>query len=130
MIAVDTNVIIRLLTRDDEQQYQKSLSVFSGQEVFIADTVILEVEWVLRFSYEFTSNEISHALRKLLGLKNIHVSNPVVSAQAIDWFEKGLDFSDALHLAQCQQFEKFYTFDKQLILKANKLTECTVMMPC
>ena len=129
MIAVDTNIIIRLLTRDDEQQYQKSFSIFSEQEVFVADTAILEVAWVLRFSYAFTSNEISHALRQLLGLKNVHVSNPVVSAQAIDWFEKGLDFSDALHLAQCQQFEKLYTFDKQLISKAKKLTECTVMMP-
>jgi len=129
MIAVDTNVIIRLLTRDDEQQYQKSFSIFSEQEVFIADTVILEVEWVLRFSYEFTSNEISHAFRQLLGLKNVHVSNPVVSAQAVDWFEKGLDFSDALHLAQCQQFEKFYTFDKQLISKASALTRCAITTP-
>ena len=98
MIAVDTNVIIRLLTRDDEQQYQKSLSIFSDQEVFIADTVILETEWVLRFSYEFSTEDTCRALSRLLGLKNVHVSNPAVIAQTIGWYEKGLDFSDALTL--------------------------------
>lgn len=49
MIAVDTNIIIRLLTHDDEQQYKKSFAIFNTQEVFISDTVILETEWVLKF---------------------------------------------------------------------------------
>ena len=53
MIAVDTNIIIRFLTHDDNLQYKKAFSIFNTQEVFIADTVILETEWVLRYAYEF-----------------------------------------------------------------------------
>jgi predicted nucleic-acid-binding protein len=47
MVAVDTNIIVRLLTQDDEAQYQKSLEIFQTQTIFIPDTVILETEWVL-----------------------------------------------------------------------------------
>ena len=53
MISVDTNIVVRLLTQDDEVQYQKSLEIFQSPEIFIADTVILETEWVLRFAYKF-----------------------------------------------------------------------------
>jgi predicted nucleic-acid-binding protein len=129
MMAVDTNIIVRFLTRDDERQHKKSFAIFNKQEVFIADTVILETEWVLKFSYEFSSSEICSAFVNLFGLKNVHLSNPTFIAQAIEWYRQGLDFSDALHLTQCQQFEKLYTFDKQFISKAKKLTDCEVMLP-
>ncbi len=51
MVAVDTNIIVRFLTQDDQLQYQKSLEIFQTQNVFIPDTVIIETEWVLRFAY-------------------------------------------------------------------------------
>ncbi len=44
MIAIDTNIIVRFLTRDDEQQYKKSFAIFKTKEIFIPDTVILETE--------------------------------------------------------------------------------------
>lgn len=44
MIAVDTNIIVRLITKDDEIQYQKSLELFKNNNIFIPDTVILETE--------------------------------------------------------------------------------------
>ena len=53
MIAVDTNVVVRFLTRDDEQQYEKSLKLFQEQDILILDTVILETEWVLLSCYNF-----------------------------------------------------------------------------
>jgi len=53
MIAIDTNIIIRFLTHDNERQYKKAFSVFNSQEIFIPDTVILETEWVLRYAYSF-----------------------------------------------------------------------------
>ncbi len=129
MIAIDTNIIIRFLTRDDEQQYKKSFAIFKTKEVFIPDTVILETEWVLRYAYEFSPKEICNALINLFGLKNVHLSNPTLIFQAIDWHLKGLDFSDALHLAQCQQHEKLYTFDKNFCAKAKKLSTCIVISP-
>jgi predicted nucleic-acid-binding protein len=59
MIALDTNVIVRLLTRDDEAQYQHAFRAVSSNEVFLAETVLLETEWVLRHAYGFSMNEIT-----------------------------------------------------------------------
>ncbi|MDZ7967304.1 MAG: PIN domain-containing protein [Nostoc sp. DedSLP03] len=61
MIAVDTNIIVRFLTQDDELQFQKSKEIFQTQDIFISDTVILETEWVLRFAYKFKRHEICTA---------------------------------------------------------------------
>ena len=68
MIAIDTNIIIRLLTQDDEQQYARSQKLFQEQDIFISDTVILETEWVLRFAYTFNSDKVCNAFRYLFGL--------------------------------------------------------------
>ncbi len=128
MISVDTNMIIRFLTRDDERRYKKAYAILKSKEIFIPDTVILETEWVLRYAYEFEPEDIYNAFTNLFGLKNIHLSNPSFIAQAIEWHKQGVDFSDALHLTHCQQYEKLYTFDKKFSSKANNLTQCSVML--
>lgn len=51
MIAVDTNVIVRLLTNDDPHQTEKVARLMEGNSVFISKTVLLETEWVLRVAY-------------------------------------------------------------------------------
>jgi len=129
MISVDTNVIVRFLTHDDDLQFKKAFSIFNSNEVFISDTVILETEWVLRYAYDFPPEDICIAFINLFGMKNVHLSNPTFIAQAIEWHKHGLDFSDALHLTQCQQFEKLYTFDKQFSSRADGLTNCSVTSP-
>jgi predicted nucleic-acid-binding protein len=63
MIAVDTNIVVRLLTQDDERQYSKILKLFQEQDIFIPDTVLLETEWVLRFAYHFNAD--AYLLQKL-----------------------------------------------------------------
>ena len=129
MISVDTNIIIRFLTQDDAKQYKKAFSIFNTQEIFISDTVILKTEWVLRYAYNFAPEDICNALIKLFGLKNIHLSNPSFIAQAIEWHKQGMDFSDALHLTQCQQYDKLYTFDKKFSSQSKGLTNCSVEVP-
>lgn len=129
MISVDTNVIVRFLTQDDEQQYKKAYEIFKSQEIFIPDTVILETEWVLRYAYGFEPEDICDAFTNLFGLKSIHLSTPSFIAQAIEWHKQGVDFSDALHLTHCQQYEKLYTFDKKFSSKAKNLTQCLVVLP-
>jgi predicted nucleic-acid-binding protein len=128
VIAADTNVIVRFLTRDNERQFKKAFSLFSSQIVFVPDTVIQETEWVLRYAYEFSAEEICGALSGLFGLRNVRLSNPTIIAQAIEWHEQGLDFSDALHLAQCQTCEKLYTFDKSFSARGNNLSNCLVVL--
>jgi len=129
MISVDTNIIVRFLTHDDDKQYKKAFKIFNSYEIFITDTVILETEWVLRFAYELTPEDICNSFIALFGLKNIHLSNPALISQAIEWHKMGMDFSDAMHLTQCQQHEKLYTFDRKFILKAKGLTDCKVVLP-
>ena len=129
MVAVDTNVLVRLLTEDDQAQYRKSLALFEKENIFIPDTVILETEWVLRYAYDFGPESIASGLKKLFGLANVQLSEPVLIAQALEWHEGGLDFADALHLAKSQQLGKLYTFDKPFINKSRGLSYCMVVAP-
>ena len=129
MISVDTNLVVRLLTRDHEAQYRKARSIFKSQQIFIPDTVILETEWVLRYAYRFSADDICGALTKLFGLSNIRLADPARVANAIGWHRQGMDFSDALHLAQSPQCERLYTFDKEFSAKAKALTNCQVVLP-
>lgn len=126
MIAVDTNIIVRFLTDDDRQQYNKSLKLFQEQDIFIPDTVVLETEWVLRFAYNFNPDEICKAFKNLFGLPNVRLANESLMAQVLQWHENGLDFADALHLAQSQDCSAIYTFDEKFVKKSKGLSECKV----
>jgi len=121
MIAVDTNVIVRLLTGDDVNQAKKARLLIEGNDVFIADTVLLEAEWVLRYAYGFSVSEINRALTGLLGLPRIQLNHPRQVASALKWHAQGMDFADALHLAVAHAQDAFYTFDKEFIKKADHL---------
>lgn len=129
MIAVEPNIVVRLLTQDNLVQYQKTLELFENPKIFITNTVILETEWVLRFACQFKRNQICSALRKLLGLSNVYLTNPMLVHQALLWHENGLDFADTLHLAQSQDCEQFYTFDEKFIKNARELTNCEIKKP-
>lgn len=129
MVAVDTNVLVRLLTHDDDSQYQASYALFQREQVFVPDSVLLELEWVLRHAYGFSVAEVCNALRKLLGLRNVHSSNPAVVAKALDWHEAGLDFADALHLTICHKLPCLKTFDDRFIRCARSLSNCAVERP-
>lgn len=129
MIAVDTNVIVRLLTKDNEAQFKAARKLFSTEDIFVADTVILEVEWVLRYAYDFEPPQICAAFRKLFGLTNVRLANAQVVAEAIGWHESGLDFADSFHLALSRQNTVLKTFDDKFIKRAKNLTACVVEKP-
>ena len=129
MIAIDTNIVVRFLTRDNEDQYQKAYKLFNDHDVFIADTVILETEWVLRFAYNFDTKLIAGALTRLFGLPNVHINHPPLLAQTIAWHLQGLDFADAFHLANSQQCKTFFTFDKKMINAVKSINTCEVVAP-
>ncbi len=126
MTAVDTNLVVRLLTRDDEKQYKKASRLFENAEIYISKTVLLECEWVLRYAYSFSAHKICRAFRMLLGMVNVHTSDPVVIHQALEWHEHGMDFADALHLSDSQHCDKMKTFDKKFVKKTPTLSACQV----
>jgi predicted nucleic-acid-binding protein len=128
MLAVDTNLIVRLLTNDDAAQTRRAVALFASEQIYLSKTVLLESEWVLRFSYELQSNIILQALRKLVGLPNVVLEQQREIAEALDGFEQGLDFADALHLAGSRRAGRFATFDKKLIKRAEKLTDIELVL--
>lgn len=62
MIAIDTNVLVRLLVRDDDVQARRAVALFEQNEIYVCKTVLLETEWVLRFGYELDGAAILDAL--------------------------------------------------------------------
>jgi predicted nucleic acid-binding protein len=129
VIAIDTNILVRLLTRDSEAEYKASHKLFAAEEIFIPDTVVLETEWVLRYAYDLKPAEFCDALRKVCGLPNVSLTNGQRVAQAISWHEAGLDFADAFHLALSQGMSSLKTFDKDFIKKSKDISECPVEKP-
>ena len=118
MATIDTNVLVRFLTKDDSRQYQRAHQLFECSTLFIPDTVMLETEWVLRYAYGFDPGQVCSAFEKLGGLPTITLQNPMQIHQAIQWHRAGLDFADALHLAHSEGNEPFYSFDKKLLKRA------------
>ena len=53
LISVDTNVIVRFLTEDDQQEFEKAKDLIKKNSIFVPTTVVLETDWVLRFAYKF-----------------------------------------------------------------------------
>lgn len=128
MLAVDTNLVVRLLTHDDAAQTRRAAALFSSEQIYLSKTVLLESEWVLRFSYELPPNIILQALRKLVGLPNVVLEQQREIAEALDGFERGLDFADALNLAASRRAGRFASFDRKLIKRAEKLTDIGLML--
>ena len=118
MIAVDTDVVVRLVTGDHAAQAARAAAVFRSGAVFIAKSVLLETEWVLRYSYGLESAAIAGVLRRLLGLPNVSVEDPPSVAAAVRRLEAGLDFADALHLASSASADRFVTFDARFARRA------------
>lgn len=129
MVAVDTNVLVRLLTGDHPAQYRASRKLFAAEQVFIPDTVILETAWVLRAAYELEVATVCEALRRVFGLPNVSLANGEAVARALDWHETGLDFADAFHLALSAGHDAFKTFDAGFIRAARSLGNCRVEKP-
>ena len=114
MHAVDTNVLVRLLTGDDADQTKRAVALFTKETIFIPKTVLLETEWVLRRLYRLDRKVVVSAFLKLSGLDNVEIEQPLAIAQALQWCDRGMDFADALHLASSQSSQKFATFDEQM----------------
>jgi len=119
MTGVDTNIVVRLLTGDDPTQAEKARTIFKKQLVFIPETVILETEWVLCHAYNFTPSEIHKAFTRLCGLPNVRLADPRRMLTVLQWYADGVDFADALHLAQSQSCREFVSFDRKLVQKAS-----------
>jgi predicted nucleic-acid-binding protein len=83
MTAVDTNLVVRLLTGDDVEQAAAAKSLLAAEPIWIAKTVLLKTGWVLRSVYGLSEDAVRDALGKLLGLKNVHAEDERTVAAAL-----------------------------------------------
>ena len=129
MIAVDTNVVVRLLVEDEPEQARQARQLFATEEVFVADTVVLETAWVLGYSYGLEQPVIVAGLRRLFGLPNVHLRDAAAVALALEWHSDGLDFADAFHLAQASHCSRLVTFDRRFVARAQAISGPEVAFP-
>lgn len=123
MIAVDTNVLVRYAVKDDLKQTITATEFLKKNPCFILKTVVLELAWVLSSSagYNLSRSVVTERLRHICGLPTITVEDAGAVAQAVAWYEHGMDFADALHLASSTPCSGFATMDRRMTSKASKL---------
>lgn len=122
MIALDTNVIVRIVTKDDPDQLRKAVELLRVEKLWqLSKTVLLETEWVLRYCYQLDRETIGGAFRRLLGYRGLRVEDRGAFMRSLSWYAEGMDFADALHLASCSEAERFVTFDAKLMKRAKAL---------
>ena len=76
MAAIDTNILVRFLIQDDEQQGHQARRLIQhvlaqGETLFIPVTVILELEWVLRSNFLFSKSQVVELISNLLSTKDV-----------------------------------------------------------
>ncbi|MDP9084482.1 MAG: type II toxin-antitoxin system VapC family toxin [Pseudomonadota bacterium] len=102
MLGVDTNVLVRYLTRDDQPQYDKARrlierEVAKGEPVLVSLLVLLETEWVLRSRYEIAKADIVAAFSALLDTADLTFEDePSVEIAVYAWKDSAADFADCL----------------------------------
>lgn len=99
MRAVDTNVLIRLITRDESKQVAAA-EAFIARGAWVSHLVLAEATWVLTSVYERSPTEIATAVHMLLSHEQLTLQEPDVVAVAIEAFRRrpALGFSDCLML--------------------------------
>ena len=122
MKSLDTNVLVRFFVDDaDDLQAAKqrpaAVAALSGR-AFVTVTVLLELEWVMRGFYTLPRRDFARALRALSGIEHIALEDRDAVLSALEAFDAGLDFADALHLARSSRAATFCTFDKALAKRA------------
>jgi predicted nucleic-acid-binding protein len=99
MRAVDTNVLVRLITRDDRKQVAAA-EAFISKGAWVSTLVLVEVSWVLAAVYELTHPEIATAVDMLLQHKDLTIQESDTVAAALEQYRRrpALGFSDCLIL--------------------------------
>lgn len=121
MIALDTNLLVRLLTNDEPRQAARvqawlSAHASPSKPAYVDHIVLCELAWVLERSYGYARNAVHLALSALLGQDQLQIESPGQVRGALALYESGpADFSDYLlaQRAQAAGFAPVLTLDKR-----------------
>ncbi len=120
MVALDTNVVVRLLVGDDPAQTRKAEKVFlehvNGAGVFISLVVLAEVGWVLAAAYAWDRTTIHSRVQRLVRTRNVRVEELELVEAALDEYESGkAQLADYLIVGVARAVsDTLLTFDKKL----------------
>jgi predicted nucleic-acid-binding protein len=128
VIGLDTNILARYYIRDAgdaealRQREAARRLMESGKPLMVCKTALLELEWVMRGYYEFSTKDIAGAMNHLLALPQVTVEDRESVVQALSHGEAGLEFADALHHASYRACESIASFDdKKFARRARRL---------
>ena len=117
MRAVDTNLLVRLITRDDARQVTAT-EEFIRNGAWVSALALAEAIWVLATVYRFSASEIASAVEMLLSHKELTLQDSETVAAALEVFRQRptLGFSDCLilELARKAGHLPLGTFDREL----------------
>lgn len=122
MIGLDTNLLVRYLTKDDAPQFAKvkrliDEAVEQDERLLINGTVLCEVTWVLESAYEYSRAEIADALERILDTAQFEIERAPEARQALgDFRATKAGFADALigRINRTLGAERTMTFDRDL----------------
>jgi predicted nucleic-acid-binding protein len=121
VVAFDTNVVVRLLLRDDASQAKKAEQAFlrhaRGDGVLIPVVVLVETAWVLAYTYDLDRKAIHDHLFSLTRTRGVVVDEAALIQEALDAYAKGTaDFADYVVLAAARRSgcRTLLTFDRRL----------------
>jgi len=121
MPALDTNALVRYVVEDDVAQLAAARRlirkcVSEGQALFVPVTVTLELEWVLRSSFEYAKDDVMQVLSSLFSAAELTFESERALEVALQLYRTGpADFADCLHIALAAQAGELplWTFDKR-----------------
>ena len=117
MHAVDTNLLVRLVVRDDAAQVNAA-EAFVAKGAWVSHLVLAETLWVLDAVYNRSAAQIANAIGRLLNHKELTLQDSDVVARALDCFRSrpSVGFSDCLILAIARKAGHLPlgTFDRNL----------------
>jgi len=123
VIAVDTNILVRLLVKDDERQTRKVTRFFQrldadGERAHVSDVVVCELMWVLRSAYDFDRADIARTLRSMIAARQLMFDSADRLLRALSAFQAGRgDLADYVirEHARAAGADAVLTFDKALL---------------
>lgn len=126
---VDTNYFLRLLLKDDKEQFEKVYNLFRqaiNQKIILCTSlvVIFEIYWVLFSFYKKNKKRIVWYLEKILKMSFLEIENREILWQALTLYKNSHgDFEDAYNIAYFKEkkLSDFVSFDKKLLKYLRKL---------
>ncbi|MFT5387130.1 MAG: putative nucleic-acid-binding protein [Candidatus Omnitrophota bacterium] len=117
-VAIDTNILIRIITRDDDALYQKAsrfIKKYGKDDIFVSASTIIETSFVLKSCYQWGKEDVLMAVELIVDTDQFYIDQEPALRQAIIKCHKGFSMYDAfIGEVGAVRNLKTYTLDKKL----------------